>query len=219
MSFALRARASYQKHVVRALDVQHDRFGVSFVLRVTKGDFKSVVQAIAWPVQKFSTSSNKYPASAELIFLIILRRLTFPIRCIDLVDMFHKHPFHLNEILMNALYCFSHPRIYLLSGPMHAGFVAEKATKYPDAIRRKSPVLEHCIGFFNSIVLCVAQPRRSADQNQAYNCHKRKHSLKFQTITSPDGFILLEDGPSREGGLTGLCTYVAASSNSWTQCS
>lgn len=36
----------------------------------------------------------------------------------------------------------------------------------------------------------TARPSKIDEQNAAYNGHKMKHALKFQTITSPDGLML-----------------------------
>lgn len=73
----------------------------------------------------------------------------------------------------------------------------------------KSAALHHCVGFMDGTVLGIARPGSSAEQNAAYNGHKRKHALKFQTITSPDGLILHAHGPM-EGRRHDWALYVSS---------
>lgn len=51
------------------------------------------------------------------------------------------------------------------------------------------------MGLKKGTVIGIVHPGISSDQNTAYNGHEKKHALKFQTITSPDGFILHKHGP------------------------
>lgn len=50
-------------------------------------------------------------------------------------------------------------------------------------------------GFIDGTVLKFARPGDNAVQNSAYNGHKRKHALKYQTITPSNGLISHASGP------------------------
>lgn len=163
--------------------------------RVTKRDFPLMVEAVAWPDHKMSTSKNLYSTSPQLTALVILRRLASPCRWVDVMCLFRKHPSHLSEIFWEGLRHFVRTRKHLAFGTLHAGFISRRAEQYSAAIESKCNVLGRCLGFIDGTVLGIARPGNSSEQNAAYNGHKRKHALKYQTITSPDGLILHAYGP------------------------
>lgn len=170
-----------------------DQFLAMF--RITKTEFPAVVSACAWPAHLTSTKRNQYATCPELSTLILLRRLCSPCRWTDLVDVFKNHPSHLSEIFWESLSRFIHKREHLVNGDLHAGFSARNAAKYAQSIHSKCEVLDHCIGFLDGTVIGIARPGSNIEQNAAYNGHKRKHALKFQTMTTPDGLILHAFGP------------------------
>lgn len=178
-------------------DVVYNMADVEFLscFRVTKDDLKRVVDAVGWPSYKTSTSRNQYKTSPTLTTLILLRRLASPSRWTEVVHIFRKHPSHMSEIFREGLHRFCNGRSHILTGPLHAEFVARRAVKYAECIYQKCPSLDRCIGFMDGTVIGIARPGSSAEQNAAYNGHKRKHALKFQTITTPDGLILRPPHP------------------------
>jgi hypothetical protein len=62
-----------------------------------------------------------------------------------------------------------------------------------EAISNKSGVNTTCGAFIDGTVRPIARPTRY--QRQAYNGHKRVHSLKFQSVTMANGLILSMHGP------------------------
>jgi nuclease HARBI1 len=65
--------------------------------------------------------------------------------------------------------------------------------RWMNAIRQKGAPLEHCLGFVDGTVRPICRP--SCNQNQSYNGHKRVHSLKFQSVSAPNGIIVDLTGP------------------------
>lgn len=61
-----------------------------------------------------------------------------------------------------------------------------RATKYADAIYRKSGALQNCIGFVDGTVIKIATTKGYKIQKVYYNGYKRYHTLKFQAVASPD---------------------------------
>lgn len=55
--------------------------------------------------------------------------------------------------------------------------------------------LSRCIGLIDGNVLGIARPLNFNLHHAAYNGHKSKHALTFQTVTTPDGLILHAHGP------------------------
>jgi nuclease HARBI1 len=66
---------------------------------------------------------------------------------------------------------------------------------YATTIARKGNDLQDCVVFIVGTVIGIARRRDSEIQRIAYNGHKRKHAMKFQAVTAPDGLILLAFGP------------------------
>lgn len=163
--------------------------------RVTKQDFPRIVASIGWPSYKTKTKRNQYSTCPELTTLVILRRMASPCRWADLVHMFKKHPSHLSEIFWEGLCRFHNLRKHLMCDSLNSQFIARKADIYSKAVHKKCVVLRRCIGFMDGTVIGISRPSRNDEQNASYNGHKRKHGLKFQTITSPDGLILHAAGP------------------------
>jgi len=56
-----------------------------------------------------------------------------------------------------------------------------------DAIHRKGAALDNCWGFVDGTVRPVCRPKGM--QRVLYNGHKKVHSIKFQSVASPNGMI------------------------------
>ena len=61
------------------------------------------------------------------------------------------------------------------------------------AIHLKGAYLSNCWGFIDGTVRPVSRPRKN--QRIVYNGHKRVHSLKFQSVVTPNGMIANLFGP------------------------
>ena len=101
----------------------------------------------------------------------------------------------MSEIFWEGLRRFLRVREHLLIGELDGTFVAQRAQKYATTINEKCPALDRCVAFMDGTVIGIARPGKNDEQNAAYNGHKRKHALKYQTLTTPDGLILHAHGP------------------------
>lgn len=52
------------------------------------------------------------------------------------------------------------------------------------------------MGSIDGTVIGLSRPKINEKQRLLYNGHKRKHSLKFQAVTSPNGLVLHACGPT-----------------------
>ena len=110
--------------------------------------------------------------------------------------MFGKYAAQLSEIFWESLEHFMKRRECLLSSVGLIGhYMSPRARIYANAIREKGGALRNCVGFIDGTVIGIARPGDSTAQSVAYNGHKRKHALKFQAITAPDGTIVHGFGP------------------------
>ena len=84
---------------------------------------------------------------------------------------------------------------HLILSHIDSTFIIERSELYACAIKNKCEALDNCTGFINGTVISIDRPSRGEVQNVSYNGHKRKHALKYQAITSPDGLVLHAAGP------------------------
>lgn len=138
-----------------------------------------------------STRQNSYSTCSTLFTRIILHRVATPATWCDLVTLFSKQPSQLSEIFSEGFHCFWRHRQYLIyKGDLSSPFFASRHAIYCGAIERKCRVLSRCIGFIGRIVLGISPPSDHEEQHAAYNGHKRKHALKFQTVKKLDGITI-----------------------------
>ena len=58
---------------------------------------------------------------------------------------------------------------------------------HANAIATKGGALCNCFGFVDGTVRPICRPNKN--QRAAYNGHKRIHSLKFHSVTLPNGLV------------------------------
>ena len=166
------------------------------LFRFTKRDISRVIIALAWPENQNHTKKNRYAVTPLLTTCIVLRRLSSSSRWTDMEIMFGKYAAQLSEIFWESLEHFMKRRECLLSSVSLIGhYMSPRARIYANAIREKGGALRNCVGFIDGSVIGVACPGDNTAQSVAYNGHKRKHDLKFQAITAPDGMIVHAFGP------------------------
>lgn len=170
-----------------------DEFGefeFTQLFRFKRQDMRRLHAALRFP--PILMLDNGCLMDSNMGLCILLRRLAFPNRLAELVPVFRRdrsiisRGFHatLNHIMEN----FGHT---LQLTPENTS--KERLDKYCDAIYRKCGALERCFGFIDGTVVGIARPGK--DQEKSYNGHKRKHGLKFQSVTTPDGLLRDFDGP------------------------
>lgn len=71
--------------------------------------------------------------------------------------------------------------------------LAGKLQNFADAIHQKGAPLTNCWAFIDGTVRPIARPVYL--QKVVFNGHKRVHSLKFQSLVTPDGLIAHMFGP------------------------
>lgn len=165
------------------------------LFRVCRAELPLIVEAVGWHDELLRTKRNEYGTCPLLTTLIILRRLASPCRWADVEGIFGKHCSQLSEIFWEGVENMIERRGHLLTGPISTDFMHQHASKYARVINDKCDSLSECVGFIDGTVLSIARPGDSSVQNAAYNGHKRRHALKYQTITLPDGLILHASGP------------------------
>lgn len=124
---------------------------------------------------------------------ILLRRLAFPIRYCDMVPRFARSVPDLckiTHIVLNHIFAVHRHRIQNWDHPwLQPASLAE----YAAVIHNNGAPLSNCFGFIDGTVRPICRPGKN--QKVLYNGHKRVHSLKFQSVTLPNGLIANIAGP------------------------
>ena len=113
----------------------------------------------------------------------LLRRMSFPYRYSDMIARFGRPVPELTFTMYMAKNCVN--GIVILN-PRYSD-------TYTDAISNKGAALQNFFGFIDGTVRPICRP--SQEQRIMFNGHKRVHSLKFQSVTLPNGLIANLLGP------------------------
>lgn len=68
-----------------------------------------------------------------------------------------------------------------------------KMREYAEAIRRRSQGVRKVWGFIDGTLMGICRPKRN--QRPFYTGYKKRHGIKYQAITTPDGLISHLSGP------------------------
>lgn len=160
------------------------------LFRFAKDDIYRLQAALR--LQETISLDNDSLMDSTLALCILLRRLVYPNRLEELVTLFRRSKCSISRAFHAMLsHIFTNYRHTLEITPQNCP--KAQIDKYCEAIFDKNGLLERCIGFIDGTLVGISRP--SEDQESAYNGHKRKHGLKFQSITTPDGLLRDFAGP------------------------
>jgi hypothetical protein len=123
--------------------------------------------------------------------LIVLRRLSYPNRWIDMAMMFGRSQSSLCKVYKHVIHLLYEK--YMEKIEFDAAVLTRYASESKRAIAFKTGVTSSCVAFVDGTVRPIARPVYF--QRQAYNGHKRVHALKFQSVTIAHGLIVAMHGP------------------------
>ena len=134
---------------------------------------------------------NRYTAPYETCLLVYLYKMHRPVRYRpDCEQFFGMRINHLSKIMRtfgNALYMVAQPY-------MNNPYIWEPYfPHYASLIRKKSDgVFENAWGFIDATFRTTCRPKRH--QKSMYSGYKKKHGIKFQCLTTPDGYVACLEG-------------------------
>jgi hypothetical protein len=124
---------------------------------------------------------------------LVLRRLAYPCRLVDLMYMFGRSEGMLSRIISTTLKWIYNRWAQRLFSWDHARLTPEKLEEFATAIVEAGSPLLDVVGFIDGTVRPIARP--TENQRSEYNGHHRVHAMKFQAVTTPDGIIVHLSGP------------------------
>ncbi len=137
-------------------------------------------------------TSNRISVTAIEGLAITLKRFSYPCRLNDLVVFFGRPPEAISRI-HNEVAQFINDRFHHLLHWDPMRLTPAVLSEFCHKISQKGAPLDACFGFIDGTVRQICRPSRN--QRLCYNGHKRKHALKFQSVTTPDGLIIHLFGP------------------------
>lgn len=159
--------------------------------RVEKKDLPLLADALRLP-DTFHCNQRTTADKLEGL-CILLRRMSFPCRYSDMLARFGRPVPELSMIsntVMNYIYDIHGHKLCQWN---HDLLNPRDFNTYTDAISNKGAALQNCFGFIDGTIRPICRP--SQQQRIMFNGHKRVHSLKFQSVTLPNGLIANLFGP------------------------
>lgn len=165
--------------------VPDDRFRRLF--RFSKEEIPRLVDALRLPA--VIITRERCRVNAEEALCILLRRLAFPSRLLDLRE-FGRSEAALSGIFLHLVRDLANRFADILH--FDADRLRAQLPRFAGAIARRAP-LDKCWGFIDGTVRPTARP--SHHQHEFFNGHKWYHGFKFHIIATPDGLISHLFGP------------------------
>ena len=129
----------------------------------------------------------------EEAFCIFLKRFAYPCRYVDLIPRFARPEPQLcmiSNAVMHSIYTSWRHLLLDLNQPWLS---RPHLQTFTEVIKEKGAALQNCWGFIDGTVRPISRPGRN--QRVMYNGHKKVHSIKFQSIATPNGLIANLYGP------------------------
>lgn len=188
-------RAERRQRAVRQIHFNLNIFSTELSLRLFR--FRPSELGRVSTIVSFSgvTKRRRYRCDPITATCIMLRRLAFPCRWIDLEYTFGMSVQMMSEVFLETLEAFS-PNMNALLCSFRVDLLHCKAVHYAQCIAGQGAPLERCVGFLDCTKVFISRPGGPAcNQKACYSGHKRAHCLVYLTITTPDGLILYMYGP------------------------
>lgn len=159
--------------------------------RFQQDEIRTILASLRMP-DIFKADNGLAFASIEGLSLV-LRRLAYPCRLIDLVHMFGRSESSLSRMISTVLRWIHRRWSRRLLHWDHQRLTPAKLEQFAAVVSEQGSPLPAVIGFIDGTVRPIARPTQ--DQELDYNGHHRVHALKYQAVTTPDGIIVHLAGP------------------------
>lgn len=185
----------YNLHNLQRLDISSLTDEHCLLLfRFTYSEIQRIAAAMNLPELTVFRSNSRQQFSWNSVeaLAIMLRRLAYPARLIDLQFLFGINKYTLCTIfngMVETLYEKYHEGIRYNKNHMHPW----NLRRFSAAVTAKGSCYEGVVGFIDGTLNPIARPIKL--QETVYNGHVRQHGLKYQGIVTPDGMTVSLCGP------------------------
>ena len=153
--------------------------------RFLRNDIYSLADALRLPPT--IVTYNGLVVQSIQALCIFLKRFTYPCRYGDMISSFARSVPQLSIITNHMVDLIYNQWHHLLTTYTHNLLSPANLVRYADVVHRFGAVLNNCWGFIDGTVRPVCRP--GVNQRVLYNCHKRVHSIKFQSVVLPNGLV------------------------------
>lgn len=136
------------------------------------------------------TCPNRTSCSGLEGLLILLRRLTYPNRLLELVKEFGRSKSELS-LIVNTVLEDIHDRFAYKLTDLNQPWM--DLNRFSQASLDKGSLFPNCWGYIDGTTLYICRP--SEMQRTCFSGHKRQHCLKFQGLVTPCGLFAHLYGP------------------------
>ena len=170
-------------------DVSEDESKSEF--RFLKGDIYTLVDLFLIP--DVLTCYNGITCESVEALCIFLKRFAYPCRYQDLIPRFGRSVPQLcmiaNKVMSHLYEHWGH----LLTNFQQNWLDPQSLDNFANVIHQYGAPLDNCWGFIDGTVRPISRPGHN--QRILYNGHKKIHSIKFQSVVTPNGMIANLYGP------------------------
>lgn len=144
-------------------------------------------------VIQYSLGVHTSMLSGLEVLLVVLKRMAYPSRYVDLQEFFKRPKCELIQLFnlgLDHIMANFGDKLTNLEQPW---LTLAKLQEYCQAITARGAPIHRCWGFIDGTVRQTCRPGRN--QKLVYSGHKRFHGLKFQSVVTPNGLIANLYGP------------------------
>ena len=172
---------------------EYDRFDFDSIqepeckyeFRIEKNDIPFLADILQLP-EVFRCSQRTVASKIEGLCML-LKRTAYPCRYNDMIQRFGRPVPEICMITNAVVNCLYEDHGHRITEWNHEVLSPASLETYSAAIHHKGAALESCFGFLDGTVRPVSRP--GENQRAVYNGHRRVHSLKFQSMTLPNGLV------------------------------
>ncbi|XP_013383168.1 uncharacterized protein LOC106153684 [Lingula anatina] len=137
--------------------------------------------------------ADRTVTSGREALCVLLKRLSYPNRLVDLENVFGRCTSQLSVIVNETVDHIYDNYSHLIHNLDQPWMDMDHLMQYSEAIVSQGAPLNKCIGFVDGTVRPISRP--TFLQRTCYNGHKRTHAIKFQSVVIPNGIICSLYGP------------------------
>ena len=161
--------------------------------RFEKNDILRLNDVMQLPNELTCHLYNDFKLDSVEALCTLLKRLAYPCRYVDMIPRFGRPVPQLCMVFNQMLDYVDTHFGYLLRDLNQPWLSPQQLTLFSHTIFNKGAPLDNVWAFVDGTVRGTTRPIRN--QRMIYNGHKRKHALKYQSLTTPNGMIANLFGP------------------------
>ncbi|XP_064643071.1 uncharacterized protein LOC135497238 [Lineus longissimus] len=162
--------------------------------RFSKGEIGQLLDSLAIP--RVYKCPHGCIVSGHDGLCMLLRRLVYPNRLVDLEKEFGRPKSVLSEIITTVhedIYSRFHTKFSQLEQSWMGQTPRDKLQEFANAVHEKGAPLTNCWGFIDGTPRQICRPKYN--QKVCFSGHKRYHCIQFQSVVAPNGLIVNLFGP------------------------